>query len=431
VTRTRFLNANLLDGKNPARPNSTVTVEGSRIAAVSEAQIDANPADKAVDLGGLTLMPGMVTGHFHAGFHNIGAERGLPGIEKPPVYMAYRAMVSAQLALRCGFTGVVGAGCSFDIDASLDAAIRDGLFPGPRVVPCSRDFQTSADANTWIPWWIHDRSNELAVRAADGPADFRRQVREEINRGARMIKVYVTGGHGIHVPKSVEIAARDELEMAVETAHARGARVRVHISTKQRILHAVRCGVDILDHADELDDECIEAIAKAGTFVLPSLLYPYTMMRAVQEAAGTGGEMFSREDSEDFAHMCRMLPKAARAGVRLCIGDDYGSPIMPHGWYGKELAVYAEQAAIPPLEVIRWATCNGGQLLGRNDVGTIEAGNLADMIIVNGDPSRDIRLLGDSANILTVIKDGAVVSGALPNPGAGIGTGRGKVRAVG
>jgi imidazolonepropionase-like amidohydrolase len=155
------------------------------------------------------------------------------------------------------------------------------------------------------------------------------------------------------------------------------------------------------------------------------------MMRAVQEAAGTGGEMFSREDSEDFAHMCRMLPKAARAGVRLCIGDDYGSPIMPHGWYGKELAVYAEQAAIPPLEVIRWATCNGGQLLGRNDVGTIEAGNLADMIIVNGDPSRDIRLLGDSANILTVIKDGAVVSGALPNPGAGIGTGRGKVRAVG
>ena len=411
--RTHLINVNLLDGEHAARPNSTVTLDGNTIISVGHSRESVSPADLVVDLGGRSLMPGMVTGHFHPTFHNIGLERGLAGVEKPPAYMAYRAMVSAQTALRCGFTGVVGAGCSFDIDASLDAAIRDGLFPGPRVVPCSRDFQTTADASVWAPWWLHTPAGELAVRAADGTADFRKQVREEINRGARMIKVYVTGGHGVHVPKSVEIAARDELETVVETAHARGARVRVHISTKPRILHAVACGVDILDHADEMDDECIEAIAKAGTFVLPSLLYPLTMMRSTQ-AAGTGADMFSQEDRDDFEHMCRMLPTAVAAGVRLCIGDDYGSPVMPHGWYGRELAVYTQYAGIDPLEVIRWATHNGGQLLGERNLGTVAAGELADLLVVDGDPSKDISLLADPARILTVIKDGVVVSGALP-----------------
>jgi imidazolonepropionase-like amidohydrolase len=239
-------------------------------------------------------------------------------------------------------------------------------------------------------------------------------VRREIDRGVRMIKVYVKGGHGIHVPKSVEIVARDELEMAGRTAHERGARVRVHISTKDRILHAVACGVDVLDHADEMDDECIEAIVKAGTFVLPSLLYPALMREAARENLGTGGGMFSEDDAADFRHMCAMLPRAVAAGVRLCIGDDYGSPIMPHGMYGRELAVYVDHAGIEPLEVIRWATANGGQLLGRDDVGVIARGMLADMIVVDGDPLTDIRILADPERVLTVIKDGAVVAGAMP-----------------
>jgi imidazolonepropionase-like amidohydrolase len=414
MARTIYINANLLDGENPARPGSSVAVEGSRIVAVGDGGLQGGEGDVVVDLGGRTLMPGMVTGHFHPAFHNIGLERGLPGIEKPPIYSGYRALVSAQTALRCGFTGVVGAGAPFDIDASLAAAIDDGLVAGPRVVPCSRDFQTPADANPWSPWWAHSPPGSGAIQALSGPEEFRRTVREEINRGAQVIKIYVTGGHGIHVPKSVEITARDELEMAVRAAHDRGARVRVHISTKARILHAVECGVDILDHADEMDEECIEAIAKAGTFVLPSLLYPAKMVQAKLSDIGFAGEIFGEEDESDFQRMCRMLPKAAAAGVRLCLGDDFGAVAIPHGEYGLEPAVYVEHAGIAPLEVIRWATRNGGLLMGRQDLGVITAGNLADMIVVDGDPAKDVKVLGEPERILAVIKDGALVHGALP-----------------
>jgi len=413
MSSTHYVNGNLLDGENPPRSGVSVTVEGERIVKVTEGRIQPASGDTVVDLGGRTLMPGMVTGHFHPTFHDIGLARGLPGVERPPAYTAYLAMVAAQKALRAGFTGVVGAGCAYDIDSSLAAAIRDGVIVGPRVVPCNKDLQSTADGIYWMPWWIGAK-DQAGARFVDGPDEVRRQVREDINRGAEMIKVYVTGGHGIQVPKSVDILSRDELEMAVQTAHERGARVRVHISRKDRILHAIRCGVDILDHADEVDDECIEAMVKAGTFVLPSLFYSSKMMKAQLENLGASGEMFSAEDHADFKHMCAMIPKMVKAGIKLCVGDDFGSVILPHGEYGKELAIYVEHAGVSALEVIRWATRNGGLLLGRRDLGTIAPGMLADLVIVDGDPSKNIHLLGDLDRILAVVKDGKLVAGAYP-----------------
>jgi imidazolonepropionase-like amidohydrolase len=415
MSRTYYVNANLLDGVNPARLNATVAVEGQRIVAVSDNKMQPASGDKVVDLGGRTLMPGMVTGHFHPTFHDIGLARGLPGVERPPAYTAYLALVAAQKALRAGFTGVVGAGGAYDIEPSLAAAIRDGLVVGPRVVPCNKDLQSTADGVYWMPWWLgRDARDTAGARFVDGPQAVRSQVREDINRGAEMIKVYVTGGHGIPVPKSVDIMSRDELEMAVQTAHERGARVRVHISRKDRILHAIHCGVDVLDHADEIDDECIDAIIKAGTFVLPSLLYSSKMMKAQLENLGASGEMFSAEDHADFKHMCSMIPRMVKAGVRLCVGDDFGSVVLPHGEYGKELAVYVEHAGVSALEVIRWATRNGGLLMGREDLGTIAAGMLADLVIVDGDPSKNIHILGDLERIVSVIKDGQLVAGSYP-----------------
>jgi imidazolonepropionase-like amidohydrolase len=413
MSRTHYINGNLLDGERPSRLGASVSVEGDRIVAVTDGRVQPASGDKVVDLGGRTLMPGMVSGHFHPTFQDIGLARGLPGVERPPAYTAYLAMVAAQKALRAGFTGVVGAGCAFDIDASLAAAIRDGVFVGPRVVPCNKDLQSTADGIYWMPWWIGAK-NEAGARFVDGPDAVRRQVREDINRGAEMIKVYVTGGHGVQVPKSVDILSRDELEMAVQTAHERGARVRVHISRKDRILHAIECGVDILDHADEIDDECIDAMAKTGTFVLPSLYYSSKMMKAQLATLGASGDMFSAEDHADFEHMCAMIPKMVKAGIRLCVGDDFGSVILPHGEYGKELAIYVEHAGVSALEVIRWATRNGGLLMGRKDLGTIAPGMLADLVIVDGDPSKDIHLLGDLDRILAVMKDGRLVSGTYP-----------------
>ncbi|HUF84028.1 MAG TPA: amidohydrolase family protein, partial [Acidimicrobiia bacterium] len=152
MSRLIFTNANLLDGEYPARPGSTVVVDGNRIASVGTAAADAGPEDRVVDLAGRTVMPGMVTSHFHSTYDELGARPAPFGLEQPPAYQALVAARNVETALRCGFTGVVSAGAPHDIDASLKRAIDDGVITGPRFVPGSRDVSTTGHANDSAPW---------------------------------------------------------------------------------------------------------------------------------------------------------------------------------------------------------------------------------------------------------------------------------------
>ena len=138
MTKQFLTNVNLLDGLNPALPDQIVVIENDRILAAGHSSElpSPGPDDNVVDLAGKTVMPGMVAGHFHATFHNTGAEPGVPLQEHPPAYTAYLGLVNAQTALQSGFTSVISAGCSYDIDASLEKAINSGLVVGPRLVSC-------------------------------------------------------------------------------------------------------------------------------------------------------------------------------------------------------------------------------------------------------------------------------------------------------
>jgi imidazolonepropionase-like amidohydrolase len=195
MPRTLFLHANLLDGRSPARADTTVAIEGERIAAVGGPELRPTPGDRLIDLAGRTLMPGMWSCHFHAAFDGATLDIFPMGIDKPPGYLMLRAARTARLALECGFTGVVGAGGGDDLDAQLDLAIRDGLVTGPRILPGSRNFGTPSgyiDLESW--WW--KLGNTGACRMVDGPDECRKAVREEIRRGARMIKVFATAVTG-------------------------------------------------------------------------------------------------------------------------------------------------------------------------------------------------------------------------------------------
>lgn len=348
----------------------------------------------------------MVQGHFHSTYRDVGATQAPFGLEHPPAYQAYIAADNARQALEAGFTSIVGASAAFDVDASLAAAIRAGLLVGPRVVPGSRDLITTADSNDTIPWWWEAQAMGV-VRTCDGPDEFRRAVRDEIKRGAEVIKLYVTGGHGVLLPRDTTSITRSELDAVVETAHARGVRVRGHVATKEAIMMCVEAGVDIVDHGDGLDDECIAALVETGTFLLPSLYLPLRMLDLSGDSDVKMG--FTSELGQEFRAMCDALPAAAEAGVKLCVGDDFGSAITPHGDYAPELAVYVDHAGIPPLEVLRWATVNGGELVGLEGLGQIEAGAVADLVVVDGDPSVDIAVLRDRSNIAAVMADGTIV----------------------
>src|SRR4051812_20752868 len=186
MTRLVLANANVLDGRGPARASTTIVVDGERITTVApSASVDATR--DAIDLRGKTVMPGMVTSHFHSTYDELGSKPAPFGYEDPPAYQALIAARNLGTALRCGFTSAISAGAANDIDPAMAKAIHDGVIPGPRFVPGSRELSTTGHSNDATPWYWH-LDPPGAMRVCDGADGFRQGVREEIKRGARIIK---------------------------------------------------------------------------------------------------------------------------------------------------------------------------------------------------------------------------------------------------
>jgi imidazolonepropionase-like amidohydrolase len=406
--RLALTDARLIDGRHPPADNVTVVLDGDRITEIGQGQ-PSSPVDRQVSLHGRTLMPGMFTCHFHSTYHELGSQPNVPyGDEYPPSYLALLATHNLQTALKHGFTGVVGAGGSHHVEGGVKRAIEDGLVPGPRFWPSSRELSTTGHSNDGVPWhWGMRQSG--AVHLCDGADSFRLGVREEIKRGAEVIKLFVTGGHGTTAPKDRIEMSREELAAAIDAAHQRGVLIRGHLVNKPAIMLALELGIDIVDHCDAMDDEVIAALLSTGATVVPSLHFPKHFL----EAYGSGLGFAAEEIQADLQHMYDIIPKAQAAGVRFVLGDDYGAVGFPHGMYGAELRLYVEQVGLSPLDVIGWATRNGAELVGRSDdLGTIEPGKLADLLVIDGDPSEDIGVLADQPPA-AVLKGGELVSGAL------------------
>ncbi len=396
-----------------ARPQTTVVVEGRRIVAVRTGMpVEVGPDDRVVELHGRTVMPGMVSSHFHATYNELGSKPAPFGLEEPPALQAVRAAHHLELLLRCGFTGAVSAGAPFAIDASMKAAIGEGLFPGPRLMAGSRDVSTTGHAGDKSFVWYWDVGARGAVHRSDGPAEFRRAVREEIKQGAEIIKMFVTGGHGTVAPSEQTEMTPEEITAGIEAAHQRGALVRGHIANRQALHMALDAGIDVVDHGDGLDEAAIERMVAAGTFLVPSQLFPARFAEMMGGSAGGLG--FTAAMAEDIERALAILPVANAAGVRLLIGDDYGAISLPHGRYADELEFYVKEAGIPALDVLRWATVHGFELMGRgHELGLVREGYLADLLVVDGDPLGDIGLLQDQARLLAIMKGGALVKDEL------------------
>ncbi len=413
MPRVVLNDATVLDADG-ARPRSTVVVEDRRIMAVrtgaDAAELVPRSEDRVVGLGGRTVMPGMVSSHFHATYHELGSKTAPFGLEEPPALQAVRAAHHLQLLLRCGFTGAVSAGAPFAIDASMKAAIAEGLFPGPRLLAGSRDVSTTGHAGDKSFPWYWDVGARGAVHRSDGPDEFRRAVREEIKQGAEIIKMFVTGGHGTVAPGEQTEMSRAELTAGVEAAHERGALVRGHIANTEAIHMALDAGIDVIDHGDGLDETAIERMVELGTFLVPSQLFPARFA----ELMGGGGLGFTAAMAEDIERAMAILPRANAAGVKLLCGDDYGAVGLPHGHYADELEFYVKEAGIPVLDVLRWATRHGAELLGRShELGAVREGYLADLVVVDGDPVADIGVLQHPGRIVAVMKGGALVKDEL------------------
>jgi imidazolonepropionase-like amidohydrolase len=409
MQRVVLTNANLIDIDAGARPGATIDIVADRIEAVSFGGAPPRRPDaRVIDLQGASVMPGLFNCHYHATYKNVGGGSAFPvGMDAPPGLQTLRAAQHLRLALESGFTGVISAGAPYAIDASLKLAVEEGTIPGPRIMAGSRDVSTTGHSqDLYYPWHWGDGSSP-SINRCDGPDEFRRGIRAEVKRGAEIIKIFATGGHGVQgVPEKMELS-REELAAATEAAHQRNAKIRAHIANKGGVMTALEVGVDVIDHGDGLDQECIDKFLETGAYLAPSMLYPY---RVSQVRTGP----FVDKMRADMDAMAKVLSVANKAGVRMVLGDDFGAVPLDHGTYADELDFYVNFVGIPVLDVIRWGTRNGAMLMGRgHELGEVKAGALADLIVVDGDPIADVAVLKDKSKLLAVMKGGAFAKDAL------------------
>lgn len=405
-------NAAIFDGRRLLPGRHSVTLDGNLIGAVHAPSPPSGA--ETVDAAGMTLLPGLISSHLHSDFFKFNiADGDRLGKERPPGVLMAIGVRTCRVLLESGFTGFSGASCSNDIDAQLKMAIEEDIIPGPRIRACGHHLGTTGDMNNGGRWWKAYQTPGTDV-CADGPDELRKLVRQEINRGAETIKIFASAGHG-QPNRTTRNMSRTEIAAIIETAHERGAKVRAHVADKAMIMECIELGLDVVDHGDEVDDEVIAAMAEAGTFWVPSLIF----LRSLLELGYA--EKFGVTRAQ-YDHVRAMLPVAQAAGVRILIGDDYSGVFrdvmdddpLDHqvGNYGREFAYYGQIDGLTPEVVLSWGTANAGELLvdppGR--VGVIEPGALADLILVDGDPVADLSLLARPAEALrAVIRDGVPI----------------------
>ncbi len=357
-------------------------------------------------------MPGLVSSHFHASYGMSSGPTGVPvGMEASPTLQALRSARHLGMALDAGFTSVISAGAPHGIDAALKQAVDQGMIRGARMMVGSRDVSTTGHSQDTSYLWHWGPGCGPQINRCDGADAFRAGIREEVKRGAEIIKIFLSPGHGAPSNSLDMELTREELQAAIETAHQRKTKVRAHIANKPTIIAALEFNIDVVDHGDGLDDQCIDLLLEKDAFLCPSILWAYRMGQAYDSEYG-------RTLKTESEAMMKILPKATKAGVKMLLGDDFGGGVvLPHGAYADELDFYVNLVGIPPLEVLRWATRNGAELMNRaGQLGEVKPGMIADLLIVDGDPIADVRILQDKANLHAIIKDGKFEKNLLGAP---------------
>jgi imidazolonepropionase-like amidohydrolase len=389
--RTVLRNARLLDGTGaPPRPSVDVLFERGTIATIGGelAGIDA----EIVDLRGRTLMPGLIDCHVHVTFS--GEPQEVERAATVPVPdLAWTAAANARATLEAGVTTVRDVGARAGVAIRLREAIAAGRVLGPRMRAAGSIICMTGGHG----WFIG--------READGPDDVRRAVREQLKAGADCIKFTATGG-GMTPGVDPRASSFTEAELAagVDEAHKAFRRAIAHAQGNAGIKNAVRAGIDSVEHGVYLDDAVVEEMRRLGTFLVPTLVSPAMIARHGIEA-GIPAYVVKKASGVLEIHR-ESFRKAVRAGVRIAMGTDAGTPFNRHGANAQELALMVE-GGMSPAEAIVAATRNAAELLDLLDVtGTVEPGKAADLLVVDGDPLADVRVLEDRARLLGVLKDG-------------------------
>jgi imidazolonepropionase-like amidohydrolase len=415
--RQLLKNVRLIDGTGSAPiAGAAIMIEGETIVHAGRLADGDGPSEAhVVDLGGRTVIPGLIEAHIHLSYNNVKVIADLD-LNCPPEYSTLLSAKNAELALTCGYTAARSAGSVHAVDVALKRAINEGLYPGPRLLAAGRDICATGGMADWNPSYLKLGMEGLAL-IADGPEQIRAAVRRVIKDGADVVKCYV-GGDALlpHTPISDCTYTLEEVQTLVDETHLRGRMVSAHVRGERSSEVAARAGVDAIEHATYASDETLNRIRDQGLFLVPGLRYLYSIIENGPRF-GIGEDIIGPSGLRDEIKQAADTYRRARElGIRMCPGGDFGFAWCPHGEYAKDIQVFVDVIGFTPMEAIVAATRHGAELMRMADrIGTLEPGKLADLVVVDGDPLTDITVL-QSRERLSVMKGGRFVTRRFGGP---------------
>jgi imidazolonepropionase-like amidohydrolase len=381
------------------RANQAIVIEGDKIVQIAAAsEVKAGAGDTVIDLPEATLLPGLIDMHTHLTFDL--ASLGYQGLSISTAREALHGARNAKRTLEAGFTTVRNVGAKDYADIALRDAINDGDVIGPRMVasgPALGITGGHCDENL-LPPAFHLQGDGVA----DGVEAVQHKVREVIKYGADVIKICATGGvlSKGDDPNASQFTL-EEMKAIVADAHRLGRKVAAHAHGAEGVRWASEAGVDSIEHGHLMDDAAVATLKKNGTYLVPTLFLGEYMEKNIEHS---DVPEYSKQKMRDVAAaMQKNVKKAFDAGVKIAFGTD--AAVYPHGLNAGEFHVYVK-LGMTPLAAIQTATINAADLLGpKFQVGMLEPGKFADMIAVDGDPTKDVTIL---EHVKFVMKGGTV-----------------------
>lgn len=398
----------VIDGTGAApRLDTSVLVSGDRIVSVgAEADVAAAASHATViDVSGLTVMPGLIDAHVHITLGEPASNDEL-FFRREPASAAFVAAHNARKVLQAGVTSFLDVDGLFNIGPALRDAIASGAVEGPTMKAGTYALMTAVGgtAGRFIP----DHGTAGYAEVVRDKDEMIRVVRRQVKDGSDVIKVHVTGA----IPTrsgEIQVWTRDELKVVCDTAHDLGVRVSAHCRGDGATLDSILAGVDIIWHASYMGEASLEAMVDRKVAVGPV----FTFLANLEEYGAKAGAASSVQDvfRREMEQTGAMMRRAYDAGVPLLCGSESGFSITPYGhWHAREMEVFVEHLGLSPLEAITCCTSTNAVALGQQgEVGTIEPGRRADVLVLEGDPSRDVSILGDKSRFRHLICRGREV----------------------
>jgi imidazolonepropionase-like amidohydrolase len=406
-----YIKAGKIIDANGVKENQVVEIEGDRILEVKKSSQVDHSERNVIDGSSLTLMPGMIDCHVHFTGSVLGGIQKFA--ERFETRLIRSAVKEAKQLLDVGFTSVMDPGGL--VGFHVRNAIDEGIVPGPKVYAAGRYIGiTGGHGDThYLPLeWVKQGLPfgwGMDGRIADGPDECLRAVREQLREGVDFIKILTSGGGGsLRDPPTIPEFTYPEIKIMVDEAHTWGRRVMAHCYNPEAIRRSVTAGIDILAHCNMADDESIKLMRERGTFVVPTMSIYHSISKRV--AAG-GSHPGQSKVNGMYSTLFKDIRRLYDGGLTLALGTDTMGDPLPFGKNALELQLYVEGVGLSPLEAVRIGTLNGAKVIGRDDLGTVEEGKVADLILLEKNPLDDIRCLQNADNTKLVMKGGNVVKG--------------------